>query len=135
MLKISKQVDYGLQFLIALEEYSEKNVLSVRKFCEDNTISFLFLQKIVRLLRDAGIVASIQGASGGYYLLRQLSDINLKEVIEAVEGPYGITSCQKEGGCCDIAKKCYIRPAIEKMNQDITAYIERVTIKEFVSSI
>lgn len=134
MFKINKQVDYALQFLVVLDNHSKEKVLSLRKFCENHTISFLFFQKIVKLLKDAEMVASVQGVAGGYYLLRDLEDLSIKDVIEAIEGPYGIVYCEKEKKQCAKASDCSVRPGFLKLNNKILEYIEGVSVKTFVNN-
>jgi DNA-binding IscR family transcriptional regulator len=38
-------------------------------------------------LRDAGLVHTQRGSSGGYWLARPANEVNLAQVLEAVEGP------------------------------------------------
>jgi len=46
-----------------------------------------FLENILTELRRAGIVRSRRGADGGYLLARPASEINVADVLRAVEGP------------------------------------------------
>jgi Rrf2 family protein len=46
-----------------------------------------FLENILRELRHAGIVRTQRGADGGYLLARPANEVNLAEVLRAVEGP------------------------------------------------
>lgn len=46
-----------------------------------------FLENILRELRRAGIVRAHRGAEGGYLLARPAEEINLAEILRAVEGP------------------------------------------------
>lgn len=131
MLKMSKQVDYGLQFLTALESTSKDHTLSLRTFSKENSISFLFLQKIAGSLKKAGIVGSVQGAGGGYYLTKNIAKLTVRDVIEAVEGPYALALCQKESGACTKEHDCSIKEPLSKMRDDIATYLEGVSVKDF----
>jgi Rrf2 family protein len=46
-----------------------------------------YLENILSELRQAGIVRSQRGAEGGYWLARPAAQINVADVIRAVEGP------------------------------------------------
>ena len=50
-------------------------------------IPIKFLETILLDLRHAGLVKSQRGAEGGYWLARPASEINLAQVIRAVDGP------------------------------------------------
>jgi Rrf2 family protein len=48
-------------------------------------------------LRKAGLVESVRGAHGGYRLARAAEEINLANVIEAIDGPVTPGGCLREG--------------------------------------
>ncbi len=132
MFKLNKQVDYALQFLIKLNSLKEGELLSLRSFSQESTISFLFLQKIVKQLKDAGIVFSVRGAHGGYKLEKELSAITLMDVIEAIEGPYGVTKCfQKKA--CPKEKFCPCKPALLPINKKISSFLNSTYLHEIAS--
>src|SRR5918912_599254 len=59
-----------------------------------------YLEHLVAKLRDAGLVASIRGAHGGYRLARPARAITMREVVEALEGPIAPMECfhsEREG--------------------------------------
>ena len=46
-----------------------------------------FLLKVLKPLADRGILRSMKGPNGGYRLARPASEINMLEILEAVDGP------------------------------------------------
>jgi DNA-binding IscR family transcriptional regulator len=46
-----------------------------------------FLEKILRSLRHAGIVASQRGADGGFRLAKPPAEVSVADVIRALDGP------------------------------------------------
>jgi Rrf2 family protein len=46
-----------------------------------------FLENILPQLRSSGIVRSRRGPMGGYWLARPPAEVNLADIIRAVEGP------------------------------------------------
>lgn len=59
-----------------------------------------FALKILRKLVASGAVKSYKVAHGGYMIAKDPKDITLREVIEAVEGPFMISRCQQDDYCC-----------------------------------
>lgn len=57
---------------------------------ERNNISPQYLEQVFASLRKAGIVKSIKGSQGGYFLNKPAEQITISEVIEALEGDYRI---------------------------------------------
>lgn len=129
MIKISKQVDYALQLIVELSNLEENSILSLKKFSLKSNISFLFLQKIARFLKQSGIILSAKGKTGGYKLAKPINKISIREVVEAVDGPYGATDCAKSGGgCCNKKTNCSVKKGMEKMNKQIMRYLESETV-------
>lgn len=128
MIKLSKQADYALQLLIALSKLEDGELLGLKKFSKESTISFLFLQKIVRPLRESGLVKSVQGKNGGYMLERDINEVSIKEVIDAVDGQYGLSECVKKG--CVHEQRCGLKTGLDKMNRQIVNYMETLKVSD-----
>ena len=60
-----------------------------------------FLAKIFQMLNRSGIVKSYRGTKGGYALAREPKNINVKDVIYAVDGPIRLNKCLSAEGCID----------------------------------
>lgn len=58
-----------------------------------------FLAKIFQMLNHSGIIKSYRGTKGGYTLAREPKDINVKDVIYAVNGPIKLNKCLNPDGC------------------------------------
>jgi Rrf2 family protein len=81
------------------------------------------LEQVFQRLRRAGLVTARRGPGGGHRLARAASEITLRDVVEAVEGPIGsdrgsvATSVTLESLCRDAA-----RPAVRHANEDARMY-------------
>ena len=90
------------------------------------------MQKIAKSMREAGLIKAVKGKNGGYNLNKPIGKISLKEVMEAVDGEYGIVDCTKKGSC----KKndlCNIKQGVGRINKEITKYLEKTTINSMIS--
>ena len=89
-MRISHKVDYGVRALVALaraeEEHpgvpTKRELLATRE-----SIPGKFLDDILRLLRNSGLVRSHRGPDGGWTLGRPAADIKVADVIRVLEGP------------------------------------------------
>src|SRR3546814_1402887 len=54
------------------------------------------ISKLLKPLAQAGLVEGFRGASGGYRLAQDASRISLKAIVEAMEGPLGMTERSEE---------------------------------------
>jgi Rrf2 family protein len=85
-VRVSAKVDYALRAAIELAVVAPQQVKGER-LAATQVIPHKFLENILVDLRHAGLVASQRGAEGGYRLARDPSEINVADVIRAVEGP------------------------------------------------
>ncbi len=130
MLKISKQADYGIQLLVALSKTKKGEYLNLRAFSRESTISFPFLQKIAKGLREAGLIIAAKGAYGGYQIARPMEAISLQDVIEALEKPIGIAACFRGEACAKI-DHCTSRPILKRMNAVLVKQLSETKISDF----
>jgi Rrf2 family transcriptional regulator, iron-sulfur cluster assembly transcription factor len=128
MFQLSRQVDYAIQLVTRLAEVQEGESLSLKKFSTESNISFLFLQKIARALKAAGIIASRQGVQGGYYLVIPGDKLNLRQIIEAVEGPITAEECLKCEVRCGEEAHCSTRKVWNEVETNLTTLLEQTHI-------
>jgi Rrf2 family protein len=85
-MHVTAKVDYALRAALELAAGGDGPIKGER-IAESQEIPLKFLENILLELRHHGIVASQRGADGGYWLARPSAEINLAEIIRAVEGP------------------------------------------------
>ena len=115
MKLLSKQSDYALQLVMDLPDKHAGTVLSIRDFCDSRNLSFAFMQRIVRSLRIAGIVDSVRGANGGYYLRASISELQVIDIIRAVE-PEFVSACASG---CKVADSCKGKGAMQMIEKRV----------------
>lgn len=85
-MKLSKKTEYACLALIDLSEnYGE--VLKSQDISVKRKIPQKYLEQILLLLKNSGYVESIRGATGGYKLIKEPSQITLAEIIRLIDGP------------------------------------------------
>lgn len=88
-MKLSTKGRYGLRAMIDLARYSEKEPVSIGSVAARQEISERYLEQLVALLKKAGLVKSIRGASGGYVLAKKPSEISVGDILRATGGKSG----------------------------------------------
>ncbi|SRR5690554_24662 len=86
-MKVSKRIQYGLEFLLNLglrwPEYS-----TVMEIAERNNLPHKYLEAVASDLRKAGLVDVKRGAGGGYRLFTSLKEIDLLDVFCALDSDW-----------------------------------------------
>jgi Rrf2 family iron-sulfur cluster assembly transcriptional regulator len=86
-MRLSLQVQYAICGVFDLAYNGQGGPVQVRVISDRQAIPARYLEQIFRRLRQAAILSSKRGPGGGYTLARRASDISLRQVVEAVEGP------------------------------------------------
>jgi Rrf2 family protein len=85
-MRVSAKADYAIRAVVELAAAGE-GPLKAEQIAQAQEIPIKFLENIMVDLRHAGIVRSQRGTEGGYWLARPAEEINLAQVIRAVDGP------------------------------------------------
>lgn len=86
MSALSTKAVYGLAAMHVLSHAPHGRSMQVREISAMTQISHGYLEQLLSNLRRANLVVSIRGASGGYKLARPSYEIEVIEIIEALEG-------------------------------------------------
>jgi len=128
MFRLSKKADYGLIALKHLAQHTDESV-SAREIAKEYRIPAELLAKILQRLARKGLVVSQQGTHGGYVLARDASKISIVDVIEALDGPIGITPCER-GSSCEQLEKCTVRDPLNAVRVKMVRILGDTSIYE-----
>jgi len=106
MFRLSRSADYAIRGLLYLSLNYREGKLTVEEISKAKSIPVSFLAKLFQTLARKGYVRSFRGPEGGFALTKPPRDINLMEIIEAVEGPIFLNDCLIEKGYCPQDEVC-----------------------------
>src|SRR5512143_2596849 len=111
MLKINRQTDYAVRVILALAKQGEGTRLSSGTIQQQMLIPPALMARIVAQLAHAGLVRTFPGRDGGLTLPRPASQITLKDVVEAFEGPILLSECMQARSeeDCPFRSDCPVR--------------------------
>lgn len=125
-MHINLESDYAIRIVHRLAETDER--MDAQTLAEETCVSPRFTLKIMRKLGAADIVRSFKGAHGGYTLARPAGEITLRQVIEAVEGPYRFSRCLEEGYTCNCSEPgtCSYHKVYDRITQMVIQELDKV---------
>lgn len=139
MLKFSKKAEYALlalQYMAAIQSNSElqPRVVNTKEIAEEHHIPVELLAKVLQTLARNQIVESHHnGPKGGYVLGRPSREITIAQVIEAIEGPLGITDCYHDSQTsCEQMDRCNIRTPMFKIQESIFQLLNGMSIEDML---
>jgi Rrf2 family transcriptional regulator, cysteine metabolism repressor len=95
----STKAEYGVRLMIDLGRRAQDNPegggepVALSAVAEAEVLPLSYLEHLVAKLRQAGLVTSVRGAHGGYRLARPAAEIEMLDVVQALEGPIAPMEC------------------------------------------
>lgn len=133
MLRLSKKADYAL---IAMAHLAHKpGSASAREIAEKYEIPTELMAKVLQRLARRGLLASQQGARGGYQLAHAAAGISVADVIQAIDGPVSVTACSAHGDRCSQFEKCNVRDPLWRISDIILSALARTSLSELASDV
>jgi FeS assembly SUF system regulator len=131
MLRVTKLTDYATVVLTVLASEPDA-VLSAAGLAERAGLEMPTVAKVLKPLAQAGLVEGFRGASGGYRLARDASEMTLVDIVEAMEGPLGMTECSVHAGACGIESSCGVRANWHRINDVVADALRNVTLSQML---
>jgi Rrf2 family cysteine metabolism transcriptional repressor len=89
----STRAEYGVRLMVELGKQAGDRPVSLGAVAEGENLPLSYLEHLVAKLRKAGLVESQRGAHGGYRLGRPAEEIDMLEVVQALEGAIAPMEC------------------------------------------
>lgn len=127
---LSKSCVYGLRASLYLAANQNREYVSIREMSDKLNISFHFLTKILQQLTAAGLMESYKGPNGGIRLTKAGSDVNLFEIVAAIDGVELFTECALGLPGCGTEKPCPLHEKWAETRDRIRVMLENTDLVE-----
>lgn len=127
---LSKSCVYGLRASLFLASNQDRDYISIREMSDKLNISFHFLTKILQQLSAAGLMESYKGPNGGIRLTKSGSEVNLFEIVAAIDGVELFTECALGLPGCGTAKPCPLHDKWAEARDGIRVMLENTDLVE-----
>ena len=131
MLRLSKLTDYGTVIMTHMAREPGR-IYSASEAAAAIGVAVPTASKILKMLARQNLLQSLRGAKGGYLLARPPGEISIAQVLNAMEGPTGITECSIAAGLCAQEGWCSIRANWQRINQVILRALNDVTLADMM---
>jgi FeS assembly SUF system regulator len=132
MLRVTRLTDYASLVLTVLASAPDR-VHSAAELAERAHLETPTVSKLLKSLAQAGLVDSFRGSAGGYRLARPAETISLIAIVEAIEGPLGMTECSLHDGDCGIQEHCGVRANWRRINDVVADALREVTLAQMLA--
>ncbi|MCK4537709.1 MAG: Rrf2 family transcriptional regulator [Candidatus Krumholzibacteria bacterium] len=129
---IRRNTDYAIRAMILVGQADEGVPVSTRKISDKADIPYQLACKVMQRLHGAGLVKSKMGPTGGFMLKKDLTSINLHDIVEAVQGAVSMNKCIGEVHFCRHRPHCSVAGRMEELQLHIKEFLEDVSLEDLV---
>ncbi|MCB5408396.1 RrF2 family transcriptional regulator [Pseudogemmobacter faecipullorum] len=139
---ITQKMKYALKALLVLGDESRRDTpsaLTIEEIARRSGTPKRFLEHILLEVRNAGVIASTRGRSGGYSLIKRPGEVPISELLRLIDGPIAPLPClsrtayQRCEDCADEAS-CRIRKVFAEVFWSYLLLIESLTLEDMLRS-
>jgi Rrf2 family protein len=134
-MKISTRGRYGIRLLIDLAEHANEDHVSLASVAERQKISIRYMEQVAVILRRAGFIRSVKGASGGYALAKKPQDIIIGDALRVLEGDMLVVDPPLPGVKETRIQRCIRTTVFDRLNERISQIIDRETLASLTGTI
>ena len=133
MIRITRQTDYGILLLSQMASRPLAEVHTAKHAAQQSKIPLPMTSKILKALAKRGLLVSQRGVKGGYRLVATADHISIGDVIQALEGPFGITECSFNPGACEQEGSCPVQSNWKRISVAMLDALDRIPLSELVA--
>lgn len=129
-MQLNITTDYAIRTIIYLG--SQKEIVTSVQIAEGMKIPHSYLAKVLRKLKNRGMIAATAGSKGGYYLTKDLKEITIGEILETMENTMKINRCLEQDEYCSryATDYCQVRSYFAGIQTILEKKVMSVTMEE-----
>jgi Rrf2 family iron-sulfur cluster assembly transcriptional regulator len=131
IMRLTTKGRFAVAAMVDLGTRGNDAPVTLTGISERQKISLSYLEQLFGKLRRNGIVESVRGPGGGYYLARPGKEISIADIISAVDEPMDATNCEGKGNCQD-GRPCSTHELWFGLNEVLNTYLSRVNLQQLV---
>jgi Rrf2 family transcriptional regulator, iron-sulfur cluster assembly transcription factor len=134
-MKLKTEIRYGVRSLCDIAYHSTGTPVQAKDISERQGISLEYIMQIFYKLTESGIIKSVQGRNGGYFLARRPEEITVGDVIRAVDGKSidlveGHDKKRESGVPYDQLEKGAVSDIWDEASRRLMDYFDSITLKQ-----
>ncbi|GEO05048.1 hypothetical protein AAE02nite_27120 [Adhaeribacter aerolatus] len=133
---LTKTSEYALRSIVYVAmQAAEGKKIGIKEIAKELELPLHFIGKILQDLVRKGIIASIKGPNGGFYLSRPASEITIMEVVRVIDGVEAFKRCGLGLKHCSDTHPCPLHHDFKKYRDGLATLFSTKTIRDLVQDI
>lgn len=131
-MRLTTKGRYAVTAMLDLAYHSSRRPVALTDIAKRQDISLSYLEQLFAKLRRAGMVTGVRGPGGGYQLSRPAREINIAEIITAVDETLDSTRCGGQGNCQN-NQPCLTHELWMGLSEQIRAYLAGISLGDLLA--
>jgi Rrf2 family protein len=132
----SKACEYGIRGMLYIARKSRDGVrVGIKEIARAIDSPEPFMAKILQDLSRKGLVASIKGPNGGFFMEIAHLKISLADIVTAIDGDSLFTGCGLGLKACNEKKPCPIHFEFKALRENLQTMLESTALEDFATKI
>lgn len=128
----SKTVEYAIRAVLFVAQKSEHgSKVGIKEISKGISAPEHFLAKILQDLSRKGLIQSIKGPNGGFYIEEASKKNTLADIVKAIDGDKLFTGCGLGLEICSEKNPCPLHDEFKVIRKKINQMLESATVGEF----
>ena len=129
MLVLSREADYAVRLVVHMATARERRFQG-KELAAAEHVAESFVFKILQQLVKQRLVRSFRGIRGGYQLAVDPARLTLYQLVETLEGSFGLNLCVVPGVGCEVQSCCAVHEVWALAQKRVRTVLEGVTIED-----
>jgi len=130
-MRLTTKGRYAVTAMLDLAYHSQTKPVTLTDIATRQTISLSYLEQLFARLRKAGMVKGVRGPGGGYSLSRNAREINIADIIEAVDETVDSTKCGGKSNCHN-DQPCITHDLWMGLSEQIRGYLRQISLGQLL---
>jgi Rrf2 family iron-sulfur cluster assembly transcriptional regulator len=134
-MRLTSRGRHAVSAMVDLRKNSQKDdrkPITLASIAERQFISLSYLEQLFRNLRENGLVRSVRGPGGGYFLNKDAAEITVADIVRAVNEPMHATMCENAARGCHRGHRCDTHQLWRALEGYILCFMEAVSLQQIV---
>lgn len=131
-MRLSTKGRYGVTAMMDLAIHDNAGPVTLADISQCQGISLSYLEQLFAKLRKHNLVEGVRGPGGGYRLSRPADQINVAEIISAVDEKVDVTKCNNQGDCQG-GERCLTHDLWSELSERLYTFLSGITLAQFVN--
>ena len=131
---VSTKGRYALRVMIDIAKYGKDAYVTLGDIADRQGLSEKYLESIIKMLVQNGLVTGLRGKNGGYKLSKSAKEITAWDIISVTENDfYGVSCMNPDAPKCDRINSCVTLPMWKEFSEEMESFFRKYTIADLAA--